>query len=971
MISALLLSSVLGANPDLVSSLREVRSTFLEDGADRVSATPTHRVVSHADGSLELQGVQPLRLSLESVRRERGARCLTRSLTREVDPASPRTVRTARACDLEETWTNGADGLAHAFTLQRPPEGRGGLTLRVAVEGPWHHQDGEGHVFKGPGAADLLRYGNAFVIREGHRFPIPVVRVEGGLELRVPRSLVEAAGAFPMHIDPVLSSEVPLDGDPGFGPPPSQEETPAIAVNASGVAMVVWVDRRRQLGTDIFGARFNTSGSLADQFGIPISQGVGHQLRPTICGQGNSFLIAWDTFSPGPDAGLEVHAREFTASGTLTPETFVVQGSQPALAAAGDGGYSVLAWVDTDATVQVVPMSGTVKGTRFVRPANTATEIATRPAIAASDRSWFVAWESESAGSANTGIRGMASGSSTPVLLDISPAANPVASRRPTVALSTDGVGDTAHVYWEQGPTQIAGATFSGMGTMFSSPSAGSSPAAVRTSTAQGVLPTIGYFSAGALHLRNLNDNSDTTLLAGARPNDLVLAAGPKLYAAWTEGLPPASDVMGASFTLAGTNPQQQPMSRAANAQLIPHVAMKDDGTEGLAVWVEGASLILAAKVVAGPNGLTFGSPFQLANPIQAIEQLDVAASGNGPLYLVAWRQSGSSITGQLTTGSSRDGTPIPLGILAPGAGPAVAWDEGRSLFMVAWSQVQGLGFDVVTRTVSPAGLPAPLVTHASGAASDVDLTCFRSQCLLAWQRNDPRDVQALLLGTLAPLHTQPQASQPSVTHDGVNFFLGWRAGNGLSFAKVDFGTGAVTPLNGVTTPNGGVITQHSLASASPPIVAWSEVTPNEEQSVYLQRLDFVEQASRFNGVTAHVTTMGVKPQGVVVYQRYESADGFHVMRSFGTLFAWPFDAGVPDAGVSPDAGVDAGTPDAGPAGDAGVTPSDGGVDAGEPAPPDAGLMSFGTSGCSCDASSSAPLLLLALLAAARRRSRG
>lgn len=960
MISALLLSSLLGASPDLASSLREVRRAFLEDGADRVSATPTHRVVSHADGSLELQGVQPLRLSLESVRRDRGPRCLTRSLTREVDASAPRTVRTARACSLEETWTNGPDGLAHAFTLQRPPEGSGGLTVRVSVDGPWHHQDDDGHVFQGPGAADLLRYGNAFVIRDGRRFPIPVVRVEGGLELRVPRRLVDAPGAFPMHIDPVLSSEVPLDGRVGGSPPPSQEETPAIAVNASGVAMVVWVDNRRQLATDIFGARFDPTGGLADQFGIPIIQGVGHQQNPTICGQGNSFLIAWDTVTQGPDAGLEVHARQLGANGTLTPEVTIVQGSQPALAAAGDAGYSVLAWVDPTSTVQVVPMSGTVKGTRFPRPNNTSTETSSRPAIAASDRSWFVVWESLVAGNANTVIRAMASGPTAPTLLDIS-AGSPGAARRPTVALSTDGIGETAHVYWEQGATQINGMAISGMGVTTFSPYAGSSPAAVRTSTAQGVLPTLGYFSGGALHLKNLNDNSDTTLMAGARPNDLVLAAGAKLYAAWTEGQAGGPDVMGAEFTLTGMSPQKQLMSRAASAQLIPHVALKDDGSEGLAVWVEGASLLMGAKVTIDPNGLTFGSPFPIANPLQAIEHVDVAASGNGPLYLVAWRQSGSSITGQLTTGSSKDGNPIPLGILAPGAGPAVAWDEGRSVFMVAWSQVQGLGFDVVSRTVPLVGLPDALDTHASGAATDVDLTCLRAQCLLAWQRNDTRDVQAKLLGTLAPVFTQMGASQPAVTHDGADFFLGWRAGGGLAFAKIGFGTGAVTQLPSVAVANGGVITQLSLASANPPVAAWSELTLDEERRVFLQRLDFLEQATAFNGLAPQVATMGVRPQGLVVYQRYADGPGFQAMRSYGTAFAWPFDAGVPDAGV------DAGTPDAGTAVDAGVTPSDAGVDAGEPASPDAGMVAFGTSGCSCDASSSAPLFLLALLASRRR----
>ena len=68
MISALLVSTLLGAGPpsglDLGAALRDIRRTFIEDGVDRVSATATHRVVSHADGSLELQGPQPDRKSV-------------------------------------------------------------------------------------------------------------------------------------------------------------------------------------------------------------------------------------------------------------------------------------------------------------------------------------------------------------------------------------------------------------------------------------------------------------------------------------------------------------------------------------------------------------------------------------------------------------------------------------------------------------------------------------------------------------------------------------------------------------------------------------------------------------------------------------------------------------------------------------------------------------------------------------------
>ena len=75
MISALLLFTLLGAGspsgPQVGAALSAVRRGFLEEGDDRVSITGSHRVVSHADGSLELKGELPLRVSLRSVRRSR------------------------------------------------------------------------------------------------------------------------------------------------------------------------------------------------------------------------------------------------------------------------------------------------------------------------------------------------------------------------------------------------------------------------------------------------------------------------------------------------------------------------------------------------------------------------------------------------------------------------------------------------------------------------------------------------------------------------------------------------------------------------------------------------------------------------------------------------------------------------------------------------------------------------------------
>ena len=973
MISALVLASFFGATPapiDLASAIRDVRRTFIEDGENRVSATPTHRVVSHADGSLELQGAQPLRITVQSVRRDRGSSCPTPSLSRVVDSRDPRTVRTRRACALEETWTNGPDGLAQAFTLQRPPKGSGGLALRLSIDGPWHHQDGAGHLFKGPGAAASLRYGSAFVVRDdGQRLAIAVVRVDGGLELRVPRSLVEAPGAFPMHIDPLLSTELPLDPTIALGPPPALEVTPAIAVNSRGVPLVVWVDDRRLLGTDLFGARINvTSGLVSDPTGIPLVTSPGSQLHPSVCGQGTGYLLAWD--SPLSDGGAEVWSRTLGEDGGLSPEQRIAFGSEPSLAVRGDGGPTVIAWVDNSSTVRVAPMTSSML-VAFPRPPVVGPETSTRPRLAATNQSWLVAWESKHLAAPLGGIRAM--GSTGSVVFELAANASAVPTQRPTVAIRSEPGSDEAFVFWEQGQV-VAGARVFGTLVTPLPTFIGVSPALVRSSLNPSFAPSVGSFllSGGTnyFQLRDLAvDGGTVNLPVGNNPNDLVLASAGKLYGAWTEASAGLSDVVGVVLPMP-TGPLRAPFpfSQSANTQVLPHAAMRDDGSEGLAVWLDGANVIRGAKVSFDTGGLNFGAGFTVATSTQQIEDLDVASSGMGDQYLVVWRQGRTSIVGVRVRTGSGPGAVFQINLALPNAGPAVAWDEMAQGWVVAWSQFRVLGFDVVTRTVPIAGTTLGATAQLdNGAASDLDVVCLRGKCLVAWEESAANDIKARLLdGNNTSVTLRTPARAPAVTHDGQNFLLGWSSANGLSFAEVNFASGLATNLLlDVTPAPQSAIGRVSLAPGIPPIAAWTEVSVNEETNVYFERLDSGGSATRLaGGMRATLATAGVSPgsRGLVVYQRYEPAPEYRALRGYGTAFAFPFDPGL-DAGL--DAGVDAGL-DAGSAVDAGMDAADAGTDGGEPA--DAGVMVFETSGCNCGSTSSAvPLLFLVLLAVRRR----
>lgn len=974
MISALLLSTLVGAGPspglDPGEAIQAVRRAFIEDGVDRVSATPTHRVISRADGSLELQGQQTLRLSLKSVRRERGASCQTQLSSREVDAQLPRRVRVHRECGVEETWTNEAAGLAHAFTVQRAPSGKGGLVLRIAVEGPWHHHDEGGHVFKGPGAAALLRYGNAFVLREGRQLPISVVHVEGGLELRVPQALVDAPGAFPMVIDPILTGELPLD--PALTPSvlPTQEESPAIAVNSAGLAMVVWVDTRRQLGTDLYGARLNNTGALIDTSGLPLVVRPGHQLNPTLCAEGSSFLLAWE--APQADGGSEVWARTVNTAGVPGNEFIIAAGAEPALASMGDAGFSVLALVDPTSAVQVIPITNGTVGSTMQRPIANLNDEASRPAIAASNRSWFVAWENTPRGSSVSSIRGMASSpvATSATLVSVFDNATSVPARRPTVAMTTELSSDSAWIFWEEGQS-ISGAKVSPQAVpVFFDGANGRSPSLVQTSTMLGVQPKLGSFVGQQLQLFDLNDAGVANYPVSARVNDLVLATGGgRLVGAYTDNSSGSSDVIASAFASPATATTAT-ISRAANTQLNPRVAWREGQLEGLAVWIDG-NRVRAVKVGMDAGGdLRVATPFPVTpNQNQPIEHVDVAAAGAADRFLVTWRQGGlvTKVLAQFVTLSGVDGVPfelVPSGVIA---GPAVSWVPDGPFFVVAWNQLEDSNFELSSMTVDTQGVLSSVRLHANGSARSVTLDCLKDECLLAWERTASPDVHATLIGVAnTPLIVWPNAAQPAASNDGQSFFLGWRTAGGLGFGRVEYGSGNAMTLPVASAVSAGArVNGLSLAPGAPPVVAWSELE-GDTVRVYLNRIDFRDMAINVgHGFAVHVDSAGAEagPMGAVVYQRFVADAGS--MRTYITGFSFPFDAGEPDAG-QPDAGIDAGV-------DAGVTPGDGGVDPGKEDAgamlPDGGVMVFETTGCACNSASTAPLLLLALLALRRRAS--
>ena len=969
MISSLLASAILAAAPDLSAAITEARRTFIEDGDDRVSATATHRVISHADGSLELQGEQPLTLSLQSVGRGGAKPCRAVAQARLVEPAAPRTVRTQRACALEETWTNGPEGLAQTFILKRPPPGTGALTLSVAVRGPWHHHDANGQVFAGPGAATALRYGNAFVVRAGRKLPIAVRHVAGGLELEVPRALIDAPGAFPMIIDPVLSNEVPLDPNvSGVQALPTVEQTPAIALNSSGLPMVVWVDNRRQNGTDIFGARLDSTGSLLDSQAIPVALEPGHQLEPTICADGSGWLVAYAT--EGLANVYRVRGVRVDSQGAVGTPFLIDSGRQPALAASGSGS-SLIAYVDPSLVPRVARITGTTS--TLEASGNPADGTASRPAIAATATSWFVAWVSEASGSpAVICALSMDGGVLQSRVLSAGPAAT-----NPTVAMG-GATGDIAFVYWEQSGN-IVGARADSILPLAVHSNA-RSPALA--SAASGDVPTLGFLEANRLTVIDASSGSTMVANVSARARDLVLAATSLVYAAWTEDTLLGADVWTASLLPGGnTPPSPFVLSQAPAPQRLPHVAFPEGSRDGLAVWVEGSARVLAARVQLQTDGsVSVASAFEvLRTGSGGVVGLDVAASVHGGDFAVAWALAGGTVAVALTDLNRVTGAPIELVVPTTTAGsgastsPALAWDSASASWVVAWGQ--GLA-GVKSRLVSTAAVASGVRSHSQEVVTNLGLACLNGTCLVAWQRALDSNVRSTVfaagISTTNPFPIPiPIAvgEQPVVTDDGTDFIVGYRSTVGFTFARVNPLTGVVESPGSVTATAGSRLGSLSLARGTPPVMAWSELdTAAGISNLYVERMRFPPpRVLAARGLVPAIGTVGLsQSSGVLVFQRYDVDPNVQSMRGWATGFAFPaadagvdagVDAGIGDAGTDLDAGIDAGVDDGGSAADGGVVET-----------PDAGTVIFTSSGCTCQSLASAPLALALLLMSRRTR---
>lgn len=902
----------------------------MAEGGAWVSTALGQRVVSLPDGALVLEGRFPLRFEVESVRRDR-APCRTDRLTRT---QQPRSVVTHRRCGLDETWTHLPEGLEHELTLQAPPAGAGPLRVRLAVQGPWHHQDEGGHVFAGPGGVDGLRYGNAFLVRGARRFPLEVARVEGALELIIPAAWVDAPGAFPLHIDPLLTLSAPASF-PGPTGGLSLASEPALAFSPT-VGLVVWVDDVWG-GSDLYGALIDGQGNLLVS-GLPLVLGPESHHKPAVVWNGASFTLAWE--QPGSSGAPAVWHLNVSLDGRpFAAPREIPLAQAPSLAVLRDGGV-LLAW-GAHCTALVAPLA-----TALTTSTSTGCEIA-RTALSTWDDAWFLAVEKSLSGGVSTvsGFLSLDGGmpSQPVVVLNTSQ----TSTDHPAVLMTSK---NEALFFWRQGP-DVLGAQCGTSGCIALATREDSTALALALTAGGG--PVIGLMVDGGAVISAQRLAADAgppaKLSEGGYSTQMALAPTPEadggaVMVVWTDHH--TSDHI--HFSRFEFDPPLAPpegtLTQLPLPQTQPQVALW--GARGLAVWREGEDVLRGAEVEwsAGPLA-RLGPPFLLSKRAR-VERVDVASSPAGAM--VAWvapTVSGFTLNLQAVSGA----TPGSLVSYAAGpvvsAGPVVAFN-GAS-FLTAFAS--GTTVEVVQLS------PAPrLLFPGGGRVSQLDLACVAGVCAAAWATDLGIWVRRLDGATV----DMGPGLHPALSHDGQRLHLAWAKGSAFGTATLELDGGTWTPGPDVVPDVPVSVRRLALAPGTPPVMAWSGLTAAGALRVWVRGGGQVVERS---GAAPDLATTGLdEPNGVLVFERPLGGTYWDTRTAAAAFGLPPPDAGLPDAGTSRDAG---------PSTDAGASGADGGIPGGTDGG-DSGPLLFHTTGCGCTSTPSLGWLglLWLLLRLARRR---
>ncbi len=197
---------------------------------------------------------------------------------------------------------------------------------------------------------------------------------------------------------------------------------PAVAHNGTNF-LVVWEDSGRANSPNIHGARVSGTGTVLDTGNISISTSANGQYTPAVAHDGTNFLVVWEDHRSG---SYDIYGVRVSETGTVLDTSGVPISAaaydQSTPAVAHDGTNFLVVWQDgrnssSDIYGARVSSIGTVLDIGGI-PISTAANGQFTPAVAHDGTNFLVVWEDSRSGT-NTDIYG-ARVSSTGTVLDTS-----------------------------------------------------------------------------------------------------------------------------------------------------------------------------------------------------------------------------------------------------------------------------------------------------------------------------------------------------------------------------------------------------------------------------------------------------------------------------------------------------------------------------------------------------------------------
>ena len=190
---------------------------------------------------------------------------------------------------------------------------------------------------------------------------------------------------------------------------PNDQYSPEV-IFGGGNYFVVWQDSRNG-NTDIYGTRVNSSGTVLDLSGIPISTAIDDQGSIQLVFGGNNYFVVWSDYRSG--SGFDIYGARVSTTGTVLDPTGIPISTanyyQWYPQVVFDGNNYFVVWSDyrsgsgSDIYGARISTGGTVLDPTGI-PISTTDDHQWNPQVVFGDNNYFVVWEDNRAG--NTDIYG-------------------------------------------------------------------------------------------------------------------------------------------------------------------------------------------------------------------------------------------------------------------------------------------------------------------------------------------------------------------------------------------------------------------------------------------------------------------------------------------------------------------------------------------------------------------------------------